>query len=375
MATVLAGHGIACFGIEHQGHGKSEGLKGYVPSFSGLVDDCLHWAAVIRERELPAGTPLFLYGESLGGGIALHAALKEPHALSGLVLFAPMTGLAEGLAPPWLVEQIGKLAAFCMPTAPLAPVKDLVDLCFKNEAMRPLARADPHRYSGGMRLGTAFQLKGAMEHLSAHAHELSTPFLLLHGTADRITSHHASERVFEACAAADKTLLLYEDAWHVLWCEATDSRRRMLADLTGWLAERCDPERRAAATLPIKVKATRPAGVEAFEGAHGEATTVFTLASHPHLYEGSSPQGAVERLDAAAAQAALRRPAPRMGTPATAAAIERAAAAATAGAAPLPPVESAAGDVSPAESIVDAAVKRVESMPAIATAAEAAAPS
>lgn len=66
------------------------------------------------------------YGESLGGGILLHAALRNPSAFAGLVLSAPMTGLAEGMAPPWIVQQIGRFAAWVMPSAALAPVRDIL---------------------------------------------------------------------------------------------------------------------------------------------------------------------------------------------------------------------------------------------------------
>ena len=38
LATMLAPRGVACFALEHVGHGKSEGLRAYIPSFDGLVN-------------------------------------------------------------------------------------------------------------------------------------------------------------------------------------------------------------------------------------------------------------------------------------------------------------------------------------------------
>lgn len=48
--------------------------------------------------------------------------------------------------------------------------------------MLELARADPHRYVGQMRLKTAFELKDAMTVLSNDGHKVETPFLIIHGT-------------------------------------------------------------------------------------------------------------------------------------------------------------------------------------------------
>lgn len=38
--TQLAKAGFAVYGIDNEGHGKSSGLQGYIPSFDGIVNDC-----------------------------------------------------------------------------------------------------------------------------------------------------------------------------------------------------------------------------------------------------------------------------------------------------------------------------------------------
>ena len=63
----------------------------------------------------------------------------------------------------------------------------------RNPAIAPLAMTDPHRYAGRARLGTAMQLKAAMEDLPARVASLSTPFLILHGTEDKITDCNGTD--------------------------------------------------------------------------------------------------------------------------------------------------------------------------------------
>jgi len=308
LAAVLARDGVACFSLEHAGHGKSTGLRGYVPDFDALVADFLAYAATVR-RALPRGTPLFIYGESLGGAIAQHAALRAPAAFSGLLLFAPMTGLSAGVAPPWPVMALGRLAAWFAPTAAIAPVRDIMPLCFRDPASLAAARDDPVRYAGRLRLGTAFALKGAMEALAARGAQLATPLLILHGTGDGVTSAAASEALFAACASRDKTLVLYEGAYHVLWTEPADTRSRLLADVRGWLADRCAPERRAAALRAaaggdIAVRLTRPLGALPFDapleallaaGIEPEAAAPFSRRTHGQAYFAQRPEADMPR--------------------------------------------------------------------------------
>lgn len=39
-AIRLAKAGFGVYGMDYEGHGKSEGLHGYVPSFDAVVTDC-----------------------------------------------------------------------------------------------------------------------------------------------------------------------------------------------------------------------------------------------------------------------------------------------------------------------------------------------
>lgn len=45
--TRLAKSGFGVYGIDYEGHGKSDGLQGYVNSFDALVDDCFdHYSKI-----------------------------------------------------------------------------------------------------------------------------------------------------------------------------------------------------------------------------------------------------------------------------------------------------------------------------------------
>jgi alpha-beta hydrolase superfamily lysophospholipase len=44
----LAKAGYAVFGIDVQGHGKSDGLQAYIPSYNDIVDDCIAFFKTVR---------------------------------------------------------------------------------------------------------------------------------------------------------------------------------------------------------------------------------------------------------------------------------------------------------------------------------------
>ena len=68
--------------------------------------------------------PLFLAGNSLGGGLAACLVLQRPSYFKGVMLLAPMLTVSDEVKPPWLVQMIFKhlLARLC-PTWPVTPSK------------------------------------------------------------------------------------------------------------------------------------------------------------------------------------------------------------------------------------------------------------
>lgn len=56
-AIRFAQAGYAVFGIDQEGHGKSEGRRCYIESFQALVDDSIAFFKSVRGASLPP-TPL-----------------------------------------------------------------------------------------------------------------------------------------------------------------------------------------------------------------------------------------------------------------------------------------------------------------------------
>ena len=107
MARVLANSlGVAVFCLDHQGHGASEGERAHVESFEDFSSDVLaHAQAMLRQRGRSwQGLPCFLLGHSMGGAIALQAALRAQAtgelALTGVAVSGPLLALDPDAASP-----------------------------------------------------------------------------------------------------------------------------------------------------------------------------------------------------------------------------------------------------------------------------------
>jgi alpha-beta hydrolase superfamily lysophospholipase len=299
-AAVLASYGLRVRALDQFGHGKSDGVPALVPSLSVLVDDLEDLARAIKAEDeaveeaaaaAAAGhprqprRPLFCYGESMGGAVAIQAARRDPSLFAGLVLLAPMAGFDAAELPHPLVQAVGRVAAWLAPWAPLTPLKrDMQAFLFRDPARAAEVAADPHKYAGRLRLGTAMAFKDATAEIQAGLGDVATPLLTLHGTADVITSPAVSRALHDAApAGGDKTLTLYQDAWHALWWESAPSRRDMLACIVSWLHARSPAAvaagLAAAPVLPVNAVVTRPDMPGPFR-VPGDAMTPWTYATH-----------------------------------------------------------------------------------------------
>ena len=108
LAYYFLKEGIAVYLYDHCGHGKSYRLTDdadsvHVDTYERYVND-LNFIAEAAKKDYP-DLPLYLFGHSMGGGIAAVSACHEPDLFSKVVLSSPMIRPATG-SFPWFVTRI-----------------------------------------------------------------------------------------------------------------------------------------------------------------------------------------------------------------------------------------------------------------------------
>ncbi|KAL6187966.1 hypothetical protein ACLB2K_039361 [Fragaria x ananassa] len=236
IARRIAQSGYAVYAVDYPGFGLSEGLHGYISDFDELVDDVIEQFTSIKGRSEVKGLPFFIMGESMGGAVALKIHLKEPDKWDGVILVAPM----YDVMPPAIVLKLLAFMSEVLPQAKLLPQKDITHLSYREPEKRKTAGYNVISYKDQMRSRTAVELLKATSDIEMHLDKVSSPLLILHGEADTVTDPLVSQLLYEKASSKDKTLKLYQDAYHcILQGEPDDTIFTVLDDIVTWLDSRC----------------------------------------------------------------------------------------------------------------------------------------
>jgi acylglycerol lipase len=230
LAAALIRAGVAVEGFDLRGHGRSAGPRAWVRRFDDLVNDLDRVVADVRGRH--PGVPLFLFGHSMGGAVAIRfvetrstdlrglllsgAAIRRPSNVSGGVV--GLTKLLSAVAP--------HAAVFNTPNA---------DFSKDPEVVAAMAR-DPLIYQRPAPARTAAELLRTMDRVRADAHGLTLPLLALHGGGDKLTHPRGSEELVASASSQDKSFRLFPGLWHDLLHEP--ERASVLEAVQRWLGPR-----------------------------------------------------------------------------------------------------------------------------------------
>ncbi|KAG0495073.1 hypothetical protein HPP92_006067 [Vanilla planifolia] len=240
IAKKIASSGHGVFAMDYPGFGLSDGLHGYIPSFDDLVDDVVEQFSNVKEKSKFKGLPSFLFGQSMGGAVALKVHLKNPQLWDGAILLAPMCKIADDVIPPWPMAHLLIGLAKLFPKEKLVPQKDLAELAFKDLKKREQTSYNVIAYKDKPRLKTAVELLQTTQEIERQLEEVCLPLLILHGEADKVTDPSVSKALFEKAKCSDKKLYLYEDAYHsLLEGESDEMIFRVLDDIVSWIDEHC----------------------------------------------------------------------------------------------------------------------------------------
>lgn len=232
LAGSLSSQGFYIWAADHYGHGQSAGLRADVPRFELFAEDL---SKFIDQVVLPEtkNTPLFLYGHSMGGAIALLYSLEHQENLRGVILSGPL--LRPGRQSSSLEKKAAVILKKILPTLPFRPFS--ATLLSHDRSIVRAYRADPLVYNGKMRLRMGAELLRVDELLpDGRLADLKLPLLLLHGGADAVVPPGDSEQLYAAAGSSDKTLRIFDGAYHEIHNESC--KEELMELLLSWLTAR-----------------------------------------------------------------------------------------------------------------------------------------
>lgn len=229
VGTQLSQRGFAPYALDLRGHGRSHGERLHIHKLSDYTDDVDALVAAARRRD--PGLPVFVLGHSAGGVISCMYVLEHQKQLAGLICesFAH-----EVPAPDFALAVIKGLDHI----APNLHVFKLEDEAFSRDPeFVERMKTDPLIERKAYPAHTVAELVRADERLkNGDFARIKLPVLILHGTADRVTRPHGSQRFDQLGGSQDKTLRLYEGHYHDLLNDL--DRETVLADIVEWMRNR-----------------------------------------------------------------------------------------------------------------------------------------
>lgn len=178
--------GIGFAGLDLPGHGRSEGRRGYIRSYT-QTDEMIDILLTTCSKTFP-GVPLIIYGHSLGGGIVLDYLIRKNPKIKGAIVTSPWLRLS--FEPAKIKVTMANIMRFIFPGL-TQPSGLIVSHISHDKSVIEMYNSDPLVH-GKISVSLFNIAMKAAERSLGHASELKVKTLLMHGSEDMICSSKGS---------------------------------------------------------------------------------------------------------------------------------------------------------------------------------------
>jgi alpha-beta hydrolase superfamily lysophospholipase len=225
---VARGYGV--YALDHEGHGRSEGQRGYIPHLSTFVDTLFDYIGQIKGKH--PDKKLFLVGHSMGGVISVNYLLRHQETLSGCILSGSALATDEviGSALKWVLKGLSLL----VPKAQIIRLEG--EAVSRDPQVVHAYLNDPLVFHGKVTARLLTAILSAADHGLAKAAKITLPLLIMHGGDDGLASPKGSRMLYDKVSSTDKTLKIYDNLFHEIFLEP--EKMAVFADTEQWLEAR-----------------------------------------------------------------------------------------------------------------------------------------
>ena len=219
--------GYAVYGIDHIGHGKSEGERVYVKRFHDYTKTLKRYFDMIRDWQ--PEKPIFMIGHSMGGLISAAYLLEHQDELSGVVLSGPGVKVPDNISQAIIF--VAKLLSIVMPKAGLTQLA--AEDVSRDPAVVDAYINDPFVYTGKITARLGAELLKTVQYVTEHAAEISLPIMIVQGSDDKLVDPSGAQLFYDLVGSEDKTIKIYDGFYHEVFNEP--EHEQVLNDVKTWL--------------------------------------------------------------------------------------------------------------------------------------------
>jgi len=215
----LLADGAAVYGLDHLGHGRSNGERALITDGEHLTAD-LDPLVKLARSEHP-DLPLVMIGHSMGGLIATRYVQTHPGELDALVLSGPVIGGNPAMAALLELEPI--------PEVPIDPA-----VLSRDPAVGEAYVADPLVYNGPFKPETLRALFAGVAAVAEGPGFGPLPVLWIHGAEDALVPYSPTAEAFEHVRGEASEARVYPGARHEIFNET--NRDEVLDDVVAFIS-------------------------------------------------------------------------------------------------------------------------------------------
>lgn len=230
VVNALESENIAIYGLDHRGHGKSEGKQNHVNRFSDYLQDLTTFEEIVKSKH--PKTPLFLLGHSMGSLIATHFMAEHPDQkrYSSLILSGTGSDFGPGISK--VTIYLAKILSFIAPKLSLPSNLD-PNFISHDEKEVESYKADPLVNYEKITARLGGEMMGRTKKMPQAATNISIPTLIQIGSEDEAFSAESRQPLADAINNEDKKLIIYDGCRHEVYNEV--KKEVVLDDLKSWI--------------------------------------------------------------------------------------------------------------------------------------------
>ena len=228
VAKTLCDRGFLVYAWDLQGHGRSQGPRGFIKNFNDFSKDLTSLIKKIQ-KSLDHPLPFHLIGHSMGGLITLQVLLKKScPKITSIVLSSPLLKLS--MSVPAIKKTLAKWLNQFWPGLTLNSGISHQFLS-RDPKMLEIYAKDPFRHSkvsAPLFLG----MMATMKRIPKQVHKLKTPVFFQLAGEDRVVNTQSSLHLFETIGGPKK-LKVYKDSYHEIYNDI--NKEETITDLGDFL--------------------------------------------------------------------------------------------------------------------------------------------
>jgi alpha-beta hydrolase superfamily lysophospholipase len=227
--------GYAIYGIDHIGHGKSDGTRVYVKRFNDYTNTLKVYFDMIYRWQ--PDKPIFLVGHSMGGLISALYLLDHQAEMAGAVLSGAAVKVPSNITPATLL--LGKMLSALIPKFGLLGLD--VDGVSRDPGVVRAYVSDPLVHTGKITARLAAEMLKAMQYVSGQANKITLPIMIVQGSADKLVDPAGAQMLYDTVSSNDKEIRIYEGFYHEVFNEPEHDK--VLRDVERWLEAHLGPRK------------------------------------------------------------------------------------------------------------------------------------